>query len=76
MVEYSLDIKVPEHVWDHPMLREMSKAVIDIMTWPNVRLSLSTYSFIIPLLILTHWQDLCSFNVTSPISHHTSDCSR
>ena len=37
MVEYSLDLQIPEHVWDHPILQEMSKAVIDIMTWPNVR---------------------------------------
>ena len=37
MVEYSLDLNIPEHVWDNPVLQEMSKAVIDIMTWPNVR---------------------------------------
>ncbi|KAI0705976.1 terpenoid synthase [Cerioporus squamosus] len=35
MVEYSLDLKIPEYVWNHPILQEMSKAVIDIMTWPN-----------------------------------------
>ncbi|KAI0753658.1 terpenoid synthase [Fomes fomentarius] len=35
MVEYSLDLQIPEYVWDHPILQEMSKAVIDIMTWPN-----------------------------------------
>ncbi|CAL1697047.1 unnamed protein product [Somion occarium] len=35
MVEYSLDIVVPEHVWDHPILVGLSKAAIDIMTWPN-----------------------------------------
>lgn len=39
MVEYSLDLQIPEYVWDHPVLQEMSKAVIDIMTWPNVRSS-------------------------------------
>ena len=37
MVEYSLDIKIPEHVWDHPILIGLSRAAIDIMTWPNVR---------------------------------------
>ncbi len=36
MVEYSLDLQIPEYVWDDPILQEMSKAVIDIMTWPNV----------------------------------------
>ncbi|KAI0334297.1 terpenoid synthase [Cubamyces sp. BRFM 1775] len=35
MVEYSLDLQIPEHIWNHPVLQEMSKAVIDIMTWPN-----------------------------------------
>ncbi|KAI0655721.1 terpenoid synthase [Cubamyces menziesii] len=35
MVEYSLDLQIPENVWEHPVLQEMSKAVIDIMTWPN-----------------------------------------
>ncbi|EJF60235.1 terpenoid synthase [Dichomitus squalens] len=35
MVEYSLDLQIPEYVWDDPVLQEMSKAVIDIMTWPN-----------------------------------------
>ena len=37
MVEYSLDLKIPEYVWSHPVLEELSKAAIDIMTWPNVR---------------------------------------
>ena len=36
MVEYSLNLEIPEHVWDHPILQEISKAVIDLMTWPNV----------------------------------------
>ncbi len=36
MVEYSLDLQIPEYVWEHPILQQMSKAVIDIMTWPNV----------------------------------------
>ncbi|KAI0334296.1 terpenoid synthase [Cubamyces sp. BRFM 1775] len=35
MIEYSLDLQIPEYVWEHPVLQEMSKAVIDIMTWPN-----------------------------------------
>ncbi|KAH9856154.1 terpenoid synthase [Lenzites betulinus] len=35
MVEYSLDLQIPGYVWDHPVLQEMSKAVVDIMTWPN-----------------------------------------
>ena len=37
MVEYSLDIQIPENVWDHPILQEMSKAAVDIMACSNVR---------------------------------------
>ncbi|EMD32753.1 hypothetical protein CERSUDRAFT_126560 [Gelatoporia subvermispora B] len=35
MIEYSLDLQIPEFVWDHPVLEGLSKAAIDIMTWPN-----------------------------------------
>jgi len=35
MVEYSLDFVIPEHVWVHPVLLELSAAAVDIMTWPN-----------------------------------------
>ncbi|OCH88150.1 terpenoid synthase [Obba rivulosa] len=35
MVEFSLDLQIPEYVWDHPILDGLSKAAIDIMTWPN-----------------------------------------
>ncbi len=50
MVEYSLDLQIPEYVWDHPILQEMSKAVIDIMTWPNVRLSCTFYPLVLTKL--------------------------
>lgn len=49
MVEYSLDIKIPEYVWDHPVLVGLSRAAIDIMTWPNVSVSY----YILHNLILT-----------------------
>lgn len=61
MVEYSLDLQIPEYVWDHPILQEMSKAVIDIMTWPNVRAILSCCSQQHSYQV--SYQDLCSFNV-------------
>ncbi|KAL4246227.1 Terpene synthase [Abortiporus biennis] len=35
MVEYSIDCKIPSYVWEHPVLVGISKAAIDIMTWPN-----------------------------------------
>ena len=51
MVEYSLDLQIPEHVWDHPILQEMSKAAIDIMTWPNVRCEYLPLRPSMPMLI-------------------------
>jgi len=35
LIEFSLDIKIPEWVWDDPVLVGISRAVIDILTWPN-----------------------------------------
>ena len=37
MVEYSLDLDMPAHVFEDPVVKAMSDAAIDIMTWPNVR---------------------------------------
>jgi len=36
MIEYSLDIDLPDHVFDNEIIRAMSDATTDIMTWPNV----------------------------------------
>jgi len=36
MIEYSLDIDLPDHVFEHPTIRAMSDATNDLMTWPNV----------------------------------------
>ena len=41
MVAYSLDIELPKHVWDHPTMQEMSRAIVDILAWTNVRFPLS-----------------------------------
>jgi len=38
MVEYSLDLDIPDHVFEHPIVQAMSDATTDIMTWPNVSL--------------------------------------
>lgn len=35
-MEYSLDLDIPEYIWSHPVLVELSNAAMDIMTWPNV----------------------------------------
>ncbi|KAK1217827.1 hypothetical protein PQX77_019500 [Marasmius sp. AFHP31] len=35
MVEYSLDIDLPDYVFEDPIFIAMSKAISDIMTWPN-----------------------------------------
>ena len=36
MVEYSLDINLPEYVFNDLTVIAMSEATSDIMTWPNV----------------------------------------
>lgn len=36
LMEYSLDLDIPEYIWSHPVLVELSNAAMDIMTWPNV----------------------------------------
>ncbi|KAK0475990.1 isoprenoid synthase domain-containing protein [Armillaria luteobubalina] len=36
MVEYSLDLDIPDHVFDDPIVIAMSEAMNDIMTWPNL----------------------------------------
>lgn len=36
MVEYSLDIDLPDYVFEDPIVIAMSHATTDIMTWPNV----------------------------------------
>ncbi|KDR76843.1 hypothetical protein GALMADRAFT_25350, partial [Galerina marginata CBS 339.88] len=35
MVEYSLDLKIPDDVFNDPIVIAMSEATTDIMTWPN-----------------------------------------
>ncbi|KAF9476267.1 terpenoid synthase [Pholiota conissans] len=35
MVEYSLDLDIPDYVFKHPTVMAMSDATTDIMTWPN-----------------------------------------
>lgn len=37
MVEYSLDLDLPDYVFRDPIVTAMSEATTDIMTWPNVR---------------------------------------
>ncbi|EIW76869.1 terpenoid synthase [Coniophora puteana RWD-64-598 SS2] len=35
MIEYSLDIDLPDFIFEHPTIIAMSEATNDIMTWPN-----------------------------------------
>lgn len=35
-IEYSLDLDLPDEVFENPIIRAMSKATNDLMTWPNV----------------------------------------
>ncbi|KAG6374169.1 isoprenoid synthase domain-containing protein [Boletus reticuloceps] len=34
-IEYSLDLDIPDEVFENPIVQEMSKATNDLMTWPN-----------------------------------------
>lgn len=36
MVEYSLDLDLPDEVFENPIIKGMSDATTDLMTWPNV----------------------------------------
>lgn len=44
MVEYSLGIDLPDFVFEHPIIRAMSDATTDIMTWPNVSVNCVSFS--------------------------------
>ncbi|KAH7928018.1 terpenoid synthase [Leucogyrophana mollusca] len=35
MIEYSLDLDLPDVVFDNPIIKAMSDATNDLMTWPN-----------------------------------------
>jgi hypothetical protein len=36
MIEYSLDLDLPDIVFENPIIKAMSDATTDLMTWPNV----------------------------------------
>jgi hypothetical protein len=36
MVEYSLDLDIPDNVMKHPTVRALCDAACDAVTWPNV----------------------------------------
>lgn len=36
MIEYSLDLDLPDVVFESPIIKAMSDATTDLMTWPNV----------------------------------------
>lgn len=35
-IEYSLDLDLPDDVFENPIVQAMSDATNDLMTWPNV----------------------------------------
>jgi len=45
MIEYSLDLDIPDYVFEHPIVTAMSKATNDMATWPNVRRLISFQSY-------------------------------
>lgn len=49
MIEYSLDLDLPDVVFENPIIKAMSDATTDLMTWPNV-----CYSLIWPFDLEAH----------------------
>jgi hypothetical protein len=72
MIEYTLDIDLPDRVFEHPTIIGMSQAACDVLSWPNVR-SLYIKSWIIELIVLP--QDLISFNVSIFYGSNFKACS-
>jgi len=62
MIEYSLDLDLPDVVFENPIIKAMSDATTDLMTWPNVCHLFVPY-LDCGLFTLRLEQDLCSFNV-------------
>ncbi|KAG6918624.1 hypothetical protein DXG01_013035 [Tephrocybe rancida] len=58
MVEYSLDLDIPSFVWEHPVIRGMSEATSDIMTWPNKEQADGDYQNLVCVLQHAHNLDL------------------
>ncbi|KAI0786948.1 isoprenoid synthase domain-containing protein [Abortiporus biennis] len=81
MVVYSIDADIPNHVWYHPTMIEISKAVIDIMTWPNDLCSFNKeqadgdYQNLVACVMLEHDLDLQSAVnvVTSMLAKRVDD---
>ena len=36
MIQYALDLDIPDEVFAHPLMKGISDAAIDLMAWPNV----------------------------------------
>ncbi|KAH0833872.1 isoprenoid synthase domain-containing protein [Lanmaoa asiatica] len=46
MIEYSLDLDLPDEVFENPIIKAMSDATNDLMTWPNDLCSFNVRSFL------------------------------
>lgn len=66
LVEYTMDIDLPDSVLENPMVVEMTDAIFDVSIWANVRLLLKCH--LVSWLTAMYIQDLCSFNVRTQLS--------
>jgi hypothetical protein len=64
MIEYSLDLDIPDCVFEDPTVIAMSQATTDIMTWPNVSEHQGVRLHVFFPTNVKANQDLCSFNVS------------
>jgi hypothetical protein len=49
LIEYSLDLELPDDVIEHPVIVALNQAANDLVTWSNVSAIWST----------SHWHPLC-----------------
>ena len=36
LIEYAYDLRIPDEVMDHPIIRSLGEAANDVVTWSNV----------------------------------------
>ncbi|KAH8930304.1 terpenoid synthase [Atractiella rhizophila] len=64
IAEYSVDLDVPDYVFEHPVMKAMSDATDDILTWPNDLCSFNKeqadgdYQNLISIIMADHKVDL------------------
>jgi len=61
LIEYSLDLELPEEVAEHPVILALNQSANDLVTWSNV--SATSLPLPTPPVLRKEHQDLFSYNV-------------